>query len=63
MEANERVRPRELIDITIALRGAIETLQVRAAERDMEIAIDFADGLPEDIGDPDQLTQVSLKPC
>ncbi len=59
VEANEHLRPRELIDITIALRGAIETLQVRAVERDMEIAIDFADGLPEVIGDPDQLTEVS----
>jgi len=27
-----------LIDITIALRVAIETLQVQAVERDMEIA-------------------------
>ncbi len=59
VEANEHVRPRELIDITIALRGAIETLQVRAAERDMEIAVDFADVIAEVIGDPDQLTQVS----
>ena len=53
VEANEHVRPRGLIDITIALRVSIETLQVRAVERDMEIAIDFADGLPEVIGNPD----------
>jgi len=59
VEANEHVRPRGMIDITIALRVSIETLQVRAVERDMEIAIDFADGLPEVIGNPDQQTQVS----
>ena len=53
VEANEHVRPRGMIDITIALRVSIETLQVRAVERDMEIAIDFADGLPEVIGNPD----------
>ena len=34
----EHVRPCGLIDITIALRVAIETLQVQAVERDMEIA-------------------------
>ena len=58
VEENEHIRPRDQVDVSMVLSSALDILQMRAAERDMEICINLPDDLPLIIGDVDQLIQV-----
>jgi two-component system phosphate regulon sensor histidine kinase PhoR len=58
VEINEHVPPRDRVDLREVLSAVAETLAVRAERRQMKIAVDLPDHLPEVIGEMDQLTQV-----
>ena len=58
VEINEHVPPRERVHLGDVLAGVAETLDVRAGKRQMTIALDCPDDLPEVMGEVDQLTQV-----
>jgi two-component system phosphate regulon sensor histidine kinase PhoR len=58
VEINEHVPPRDRVDLREVLGTVAETLAVRAEQRQMKIAVDLPDDLPEVIGEMDQLTQV-----
>ena len=58
IEANEFVRPDERVRIDDVLRTVARMLEHEAAERAIDIVVDLEDGLPDVIGDSDQLTQV-----
>lgn len=58
VEINEHVPPRTRIALADVLKGTADALAVRAAEKDMTIAVDCPDDLPMVVGDHDQLSQV-----
>ena len=58
VEINEHVPPRDLVDLRELLASVADTLAIRAEQRQMQIALDLPENLPEVIGDMDQLTQV-----
>lgn len=58
VEINEHVPPRQQVDLRGVLSAVAETLAGRADERQMKIALDLPDELPDVIGDTDQLAQV-----
>jgi two-component system phosphate regulon sensor histidine kinase PhoR len=58
VEATEHVRPREPVDITAILGTVRDLLSRRAAERQMELRLEFDDDLPSVPGNRDELTEV-----
>lgn len=58
VEINEHVAPREAVDLEDVLAAVAATLSVRAAGKDMTIAVSCPPGLARVRGDADQLTQV-----
>ncbi len=58
VEINEHVPPRERVDLEQVLAAVVDTLAVRAEQRQMSIVLDAPEGLPDVVGDMDQLTQV-----
>jgi two-component system, OmpR family, phosphate regulon sensor histidine kinase PhoR len=58
VEINEHVPPRTRIGLADVLRNTANTLDMRAAEKDMTIIVACPDDLPTVIGDRDQLSQV-----
>jgi two-component system phosphate regulon sensor histidine kinase PhoR len=58
VEINEHVPPRDRVDIRELLAAVADTLAIRADQRQMQIALDLSEDLPEVVGDRDQLTQV-----
>jgi two-component system phosphate regulon sensor histidine kinase PhoR len=58
VEIEERVPPRDAVDLAQVIRGAIDLLSMRAAERNVEIELDCPAGVPPVLGDADQLAQV-----
>lgn len=58
VEINEHVAPREAVDLEDVLAAVAATLSVRAAGKDMTIAVSCPPGLARVRGDGDQLTQV-----
>ncbi|MGZ8996628.1 MAG: sensor histidine kinase [Rhodospirillales bacterium] len=58
VEINEHVAPRDAVEIEDVLAGVAATLSVRAASKDMTIAVGCPPGISKVRGDADQLTQV-----
>ncbi|MGA0392611.1 MAG: ATP-binding protein [Rhodospirillales bacterium] len=58
VEMNEHVRPRDSVEITKIVNSVIESLSVRAAEKNLELKLETEELLPPVVGDSDQLTQV-----
>lgn len=58
VEINEHVRPTENINIRPVLENVVETLTVKAAERNMDITLNLGNDIPTLQGDPEQLVQV-----
>lgn len=58
VEAGEHVRPREAVDVGRVLGAVRELVAGRAAEQQMDIRLQIADGLPTIPGDRDELSQV-----
>ncbi len=58
VEAEERVRPRELMDLGAVLRGTIDSLRTLAERAGTVLVLTGDAGIPLLPGDPDQLTQV-----
>lgn len=58
VEATEHVRPRQPVDVAMVLGGVRELLAGRAAERQMEIRVELADGLTPVPGSRDELAEV-----
>jgi two-component system phosphate regulon sensor histidine kinase PhoR len=58
VEAEERVRPGERVDIGALAASVAATLRGMADEAGVTITVTGAEGAPEIPGDPDQLTQV-----
>jgi two-component system phosphate regulon sensor histidine kinase PhoR len=55
---NEHLAPTERVDIEQVLRAVADTLEQRAAARDMRIVLDLPTGLPKVLGSADELQQV-----
>ncbi len=60
VESEERVRPREAVDLAGVLKSVAATVRSAAEEKDSRIAIAGAEAPVWVTGDPDQLTQVFL---
>jgi two-component system, OmpR family, phosphate regulon sensor histidine kinase PhoR len=58
IELNEHVLPQDRVALTPLLEHLAETLELRAAERDMRIALSLPPDLPAVQGDRDELAQV-----
>jgi two-component system, OmpR family, phosphate regulon sensor histidine kinase PhoR len=58
VEINEHVPPRTRIGIADVLENTANTLDMRAADKDMTIVVDCPGDLPMVVGDRDQLSQV-----
>jgi two-component system phosphate regulon sensor histidine kinase PhoR len=58
VEAEERVRPSELVDIAALAAGSVAALRGMATEARVRLEIHAAPGVPEVFADPDQMTQV-----
>ncbi|MDW3184258.1 ATP-binding protein [Roseobacter sp.] len=58
VEGDERVRPRDRVNLTDILSSVLRTLKHLAEEADVTLEADFGDAPVELIGDPDQLMQV-----
>jgi two-component system phosphate regulon sensor histidine kinase PhoR len=58
IEMNEHLAPTERVDIEQVLRTVADTLEQRAAARDMRIVLDLPAGLPKVLGSADELAQV-----
>ncbi|WP_195820331.1 ATP-binding protein [Roseobacter sp. MH60115] len=58
VEGDERVRPRDRVNLTDILSSVLRTLKHLAEEADVTLEPDFGDAPVELIGDPDQLMQV-----
>ena len=58
VEIEERVPPRDAVDLAQVIRGTIDLLSMRAAERNVRIELDCPSEMPAVLGDADQLAQV-----
>ena len=58
VESEERRRPTETVDLSAAIRGALQTLQATAEAQGVTLIREGEAGALRVIGDPDQLTQV-----
>jgi two-component system, OmpR family, phosphate regulon sensor histidine kinase PhoR len=58
IEMNEHVAPTERVDIAQVLRAVADTLEQRAAARDMRIVLALPADLPKLLGSADELAQV-----
>ena len=58
VEINEHVPPRTRIGLADVIESTADTLDMRAADKDMTIVVACPDDLPMVIGDRDQLSQV-----
>lgn len=58
VETDERVRPKEPIELTGLLRSTLNTLRPLADDANVELALDVQDDPVEMVGDSDQLRQV-----
>ena len=58
IELNEHMMPRDQVALSPLLRQIAETLELRAAERDMRIRLAVPPDLPDVLGDRDELAQV-----
>jgi two-component system phosphate regulon sensor histidine kinase PhoR len=58
IEMNEHRPPTERVRIDQVLRTVADLLEQRAQARDMRVVLDLPDGLPDVLGDPDELAQV-----
>ncbi|OHC83127.1 MAG: hypothetical protein A3G73_05005 [Rhodospirillales bacterium RIFCSPLOWO2_12_FULL_67_15] len=58
VEIEERVPPRDAVDLAGVIRGTIDLLSMRAAERNVALELDCPAGVPSVLGDADQLAQV-----
>jgi two-component system phosphate regulon sensor histidine kinase PhoR len=58
IEMNEHLPPTGKANLRHVLGSVADTLELRAKARGMQIAIDLAPGLPEAVGEPDELAQV-----
>ncbi len=58
IEMNEHLAPTERVEIGQVLRAVADTLEQRAAARDMRIVLALPESLPKVLGDADELAQV-----
>ena len=58
VEIEERVPPREAVDLGTVIRGTMDILSMRAAERGVTLELDCPADVPSVLGDVDQLIQV-----
>ena len=58
VEIEERVPPREEVNLGQVIRGTMDILSMRAAERRVTLELDCPADVPTVLGDADQLTQV-----
>jgi len=58
IELNEHVMPKDRVALGPLLGHLTEALELRAGERDMRIRLELPPGLPEVLGDRDELAQV-----
>jgi two-component system phosphate regulon sensor histidine kinase PhoR len=58
IELNEHVAPTDRIALAPVIEHVADTLELRAADRRMQLALAIPDDLPAVLGDPDELTQV-----
>jgi len=58
VEMSEHVRPRDPVEIQRIVKSVIESLSVRAAEKNITLTLQETDSTPPVLGDGDQLTQV-----
>jgi two-component system phosphate regulon sensor histidine kinase PhoR len=58
IEQHEHARPAGAIDLGSVLRGVQDLLQLKASSRKVAVVLDVADGLPQAVGDYDELTIV-----
>lgn len=60
VESEERVVPRDEVDLAALLRSAVATMRTSAEARESKLRLTGVDGSVMASGDPDQLTQVFL---
>ncbi|GFE66940.1 ATP-binding protein [Litoreibacter roseus] len=60
VEADERVRPRDLVDVCAVLRSVVATLEGKLAEADVSVETAGIDKSHQVLGDRDQLIQLFL---
>lgn len=58
VELEEHVPPREAVDLAVVVRGTFELLAMRAADKNVALRLEGAEGVPKILGDSDQLAQV-----
>ncbi|MCW9033021.1 MAG: ATP-binding protein [Rhodospirillales bacterium] len=58
IEVNEHVRPNEKVDLESVIEGVVETLDRKAAQKEMSFSIHIPQNLSTIIGDNDEVTQV-----
>jgi len=58
IELNEHVAPTGRVALAPLIEHIADTLELRAAERDMRLAVSLPQSLPEVLGDADELAQV-----
>jgi two-component system phosphate regulon sensor histidine kinase PhoR len=63
IELNEHLPPTDALAVGPLLRSVTATLELKAAERDMQFALDVPDDLPPVIGNADELAQVFQNLC
>ncbi len=58
IEQHEHARPAAPVDLGRVLRSVLDLLQLKAASRNVKLELDVAQGLPQAVGDSDELTIV-----
>ncbi|MCC7017535.1 MAG: hypothetical protein IT564_10085 [Rhodospirillales bacterium] len=58
VEIEERVPPRDSVDLARVIRDTMDLLSMRAEERNVKVELDCPAGVPPVLGDVDQLAQV-----
>lgn len=59
IELDEHMPPSMPVDVVPAVRGVLDSLELKAQARGMELILEAPDDLPRVLGDADQITQVA----
>lgn len=58
IEINEHIRPKAQVNIASIITGVTDSVQLKAAKKQMRIVVEIDDDLPDVIGDADELHEV-----
>lgn len=58
IEVNEHIRPTGRVSVAELIAAVTDAVQIKAAKKNMTVAIDVPDDLPDVVGDADELRQV-----